>query len=542
MSVRSRYRSFQICSAAADQSILSAGAVRKFLSVVLMYICFAACNSVLPEDVVTSSADKRQRPNIVIINVDDLGYGDLGAYGATSVRTPNIDRLAEQGMMFTDAHAASAVCSPSRFALLTGEYPFRADFWLPVFATRSLTIDVSTTTVASLLKEAGYSTAAIGKWHLGFGDAEPVDWNKDLAPGPLELGFDYYFGVPVLNSHPPFVYVENHRVLGLTEDDPLVYGKTAVTREVDEKFDYDVIGGGLAAHKLYEDRKVGSLLTEKAIGWMRAHSSEPFFLYFATTNIHHPFTPAPQFVGTSRAGAYGDFIHELDWMVGELLAALDASSLADNTIVFFISDNGAMFNRGGQTAWETGHHMNGDLLGVKFGAWEGGHRVPFIARWPGHIKPGAKSSALVSNVDFAATLAELIGRPLSDSEAPDSVSFLPVLTDRAEKGREQLVMSAARRNFLAIRKGKWVYINGQGEGGFGGTRIGQHTFAGPAAAAFMGRENSDISDGRISDNAPPAQLYDLETDPQQKNNLYSERPDIVQLMQEYLQAEIEGER
>jgi arylsulfatase A len=509
----------------------------KTLATLLTGIALAACDSLNLAQVEAGAPRANPRPNIVIINVDDLGYGDISSYGAENVRTPNIDRLAEEGAMFTDAHAASAVCSPSRYALITGEYPFRNDFWLPVFATSPLVIDTSKTTIASLLKEEGYSTAAIGKWHLGFGDVDPVDWNGELAPGPLELGFDYYFGVPVLNSHPPFVYVENRHVLGLTEDDPLVYGKTAQTREFDEKFDYNEIGGGEAAHALYEDRKVGTLLTEKAIEWVRARKSEPFFLYFATTNIHHPFTPAPQFIGTSGAGRYGDFIHELDWMIGELLAALDEEGLADNTLVLFISDNGAMFNRGGQTAWEAGHRPNGDLLGVKFGAWEGGHRVPFIARWPGHISGGVKSSALVSNVDFMATLADLVGHPLNPTEASDSVSFLPVLLGRESGGRDQLVMSAARRDFLAIRKGKWVYLDGQGEGGFGGTRVGQHTFAGPAAAAFMGRQNSDIVDGRIRNDAPPGQLYDLEADPRQTENLYNERPEIVKMMQEQLRAE-----
>lgn len=518
---------------------LSCASIMRYAFSILFSIMWAtACVATDFSQSESATLSRREPPNIIIINVDDLGYGDIGVYGAKNVHTPNIDRLAAEGLMFTDAHAASAVCSPSRYGLLTGEYPFRADFWIPVFATSALTIDTATTTVASLLSDEGYSTAAIGKWHLGFGDVEPVDWNKPLIPGPLELGFDYYFGVPVLNSHPPFVYVENHHVLGLTEDDPLVYGKTAVTREFDEKFDYDMMGGGVAAHKLYEDRKVGALLTEKAVGWVRQHKARPFFLYFATTNIHHPFTPAPQFIGTSRAGAYGDFIHELDWMIGELLTALDEEGLTEDTLIFFISDNGAMFNRGGQTAWETGHRMNGDLLGFKFGAWEGGHRVPFIARWPEHIRAGESSSALVSNVDFLATFADLLERPLSQTEGPDSISFLSALTgEGAGAGRDQLVMSAARRNFLVVRKGKWVYIDGQGEGGFTGERLGQHDFAGPAAIGFTGQENSDVVNGRIRDDAPPKQLYDLESDPQQVKNLYREYPDIVRMMQSLLSEE-----
>lgn len=474
-------------------------------------------------------------PNIVIVNVDDLGYGDIGAYGADKITTPNIDRLAAEGMKFTDAHAASAVCSPSRYALITGEYPARRDFWFPIFAKTPLVIDTSATTIASLLKEKGYSNAIIGKWHLGFGNAEPVDWNKPLKPGPLELGFDYYFGVPVLNSHPPFVYVENHHVLGLTQDDPLVYGKRAVTREFDEKFDYDVIGGGEAAHALYKDRNNGTLLTEKAIEWVRAHKSGPFFLYFATTNIHHPFTPAPRFIGSSTAGSYGDFVHELDWMVGSLLNALDEEGLRENTVVFFTSDNGAMFNRGGQTAWETGHRPNGELLGVKFGAWEGGHRVPFIARWPGHIRAGSKSSELISNVDFLATVADIVDRPLQENEGPDSFSFLPALKQENEAPiRDSLVISPASKRHLTIRKGRWVYISAQGEGGFSGKHLGDHDFAGPAALKFTGQQNSDVVDGQIRPDAPPAQLYDLVTDPRQEVNVYTEHPDIVRELQALL--------
>ncbi|WP_420428524.1 sulfatase family protein [Kordiimonas sp.] len=475
-------------------------------------------------------------PNIIIINVDDLGYGDVGAYGAEKILTPNIDKLASDGMRFTDAHAASAVCSPSRYALLTGEYPARINFWLPVFAKTPLMVDEAKTTVASMLKESGYSTAIVGKWHLGFGHEEPVDWNKALKPGPLELGFDYYFGVPVLNSHPPFVFVENHYVVGLTEDDPLVYGEKAVTREFDEKFDYNVIGGGEAAHALYEDRKVGTLLTEKAIDWVESHKSEPFFLYFATTNIHHPFTPSPRFIGTSPAGSYGDFVHELDWMIGELLAAVEKAGVTENTLIFFISDNGAMFNRGGQTAWETGHHVNGDLLGMKFGAWEGGHRVPFFAKWPGHIPVGTVSSGLVSNVDFLATLADIVGSKLTPEQGPDSVSFLPILIQE-EKGsiRESLIISPASKNHLSIRKGRWMYISGQGEGGFSGKHLGQHDFAGPAALKFTGQVNSDIEDGKVKADAPKAQLYDLDADPEEKVNVIKQYPDVAKELQTLLE-------
>ena len=256
-------------------------------------------------------------PNVVLINADDLGYGDLGCYGAEKVKTPNIDRLAREGRRFTDAHTASAVCSPSRYGLLTGRYPLRRNYWGPSPIRMPLAIDTSRLTLGRLMKESGYSTACIGKWHLGFGEKEP-DWNGDLKPGPLELGFDYYFGIPQVNSGPPFVYVENHRVVGLDPNDPFIYGKRSATKKYPEKSGYDAIGGAEAAHRLYDDEQLATTLKNRAVTWLkRRDRNEPFFLYLATTNIHHPFTPASQFIGTSSCGLYGDFIHELDWVVGK---------------------------------------------------------------------------------------------------------------------------------------------------------------------------------------------------------------------------------
>ena len=489
------------------------------------------------------AAAAQDRPNVVVIHVDDLGYGDVGVYGATKVQTPRMDRLAAEGRRFTDAHSASAVCSPSRYALMTGEYPSRIDFWHPMFLRDTLKIDTLQLTVGSLMKEAGYATAAIGKWHLGFGKEYPVDWNKDLKPGPLELGFDYYFGVPVLNSHPPFVYVENHRVVGWTPEDPLVYGDTAKTEEFDEKFDLDAIGGCEPCHEQYKDRAVGTTLTEKAVGWVREHKEEPFFLYFAPPQIHHPFTPAQRFVATSDARRYGDWIHELDWMIGELLDALEEEGLVDNTLVILTSDNGGMFNRGGQAAWEAGHRLNGDLLGMKFGAWEGGHRVPFIARWPGRIRAGTVSDEVISDVDILATLAALVDRSLEEDEGPDSYNILPALTATPESPiRDHLLISPSQRTHLSIRRGKWMYIPAQGEGGFGGTEIGEHTLAGAAATRLTGQVNSDIENGRIREDAPPAQLYDLEADLTQKQNVYDQHPDVVAELQALLDETLRAKR
>lgn len=477
-------------------------------------------------------------PNIVLINADDLGYGDLGCYGATKLRTPNIDRLAKEGRMFTDAHSASAVCSPSRYALLTGEYPIRhGNLNAPVFLKSKLVIDTQKETIASLLKKAGYATACIGKWHLGFGTTSPVDWNKALAPGPNELGFDYYYGVPVVNSHPPFVYVENHHVVGLTEDDPFVYGKRAKTREYFEKMKLDDIGGADKAHEYYVDEEVGTHLKDKAISWLKGQKDKPFFLYLATTNIHHPFTPAPQFIGSSECGLYGDFVHELDWIVGEVMQTLEEIGAQENTLVIFTSDNGGMFNATGQRAWGEGHRLNGDLLGFKFDAWEGGHRVPFIVHWPNKTKGGSVSEQLICNVDMLATFAALTGQQLEAGQGQDSKNVLDAITGETDEPvRDMVLLAPFRPSHLAIRKGKWMYIGAQGGGGFTIGKNGAHAFGGPAAISFAGYKNSDIENGMILTDAPPAQLYNLESDPFQTSNRYNDYPGIVKEMIDLLNS------
>jgi arylsulfatase A-like enzyme len=483
--------------------------------------------------ILSSGLAAKSKPNIVLINADDLGYGDLSCYGAVQVRTPHIDRLAKEGRRFTDAHTASAVCSPSRYGLMTGRYPLRRNFWGPVSLREPLTIDTDFLTLGSLLKHEGYATACIGKWHMGFGEDEP-DWNGDLNPGPLELGFDYYFGIPSVNSGPPFVYVENHRVLGLDPSDPFRYDVESVSKKYPEKSGYNRIGGADKAHRLYVDDEIGTTLKNKAVDWLKKQKKDdPFFLYFATTNIHHPFTPAPQFIGTSDCGLYGDFIHELDWMVGEILTTLDEMNLTDNTLVIFTSDNGGMLHATGQKAWK-----NGKLLGYKFGAWEGGHRVPMIARWPGNIPSNTVSNQLISQVDLLATLAAILDRPLKQGEGLDSLDQLINFTGNNDtEVRTTLVIAPNSPKHLSIRRGKWVYIPQQGSGGFQGKKPGDHLFAGAAALHFAGRPHSDIKDGKYRSDAPPGQLYDLGQDPYQTTNVFFQYPLIVKelagLLQDY---------
>ncbi len=484
----------------------------------------------------------KRKPNIVLIFADDLGYGDLSCYGATKVQTPSIDKLAAEGRRFTDAHSASAVCTPSRYGLLTGQYPFRGNggrgIWGPCGHTQSLLIDTDKLTLGQLLKNDGYATAAIGKWHLGFGK-DKTDWNKPLRPGPLELGFDYYFGVPKVNSGFPYVYVENDTVVGYEAQDPITFNPpysqtTTYPKAAGQKSD-NKVGGAKKAHAIYDDEKTGMLLAEKAVDWIESNKEKPFFLYFPTTNIHHPFTPAPQFKGTSGCGLYGDFIHELDWMVGRLMECLEKNGLSENTLVIVTSDNGGMFNRGGQDAFAAGHRQNGDLLGFKFGVWEGGQRVPFVAKWPGKIPANTVSDQLFSSIDMLATFAAITDQDVDEKQMADSVNVLPALVGEPEKPvRESLVLVPWSEKHVSVRKGKWMYIPNRGAGGFRG-RPGQHLSGGAAAAAFIGNQNSDFNEkGKYLKDVPRGQLYDLEADLTQTTNLHDLRPDVVQEMKSFL--------
>jgi len=499
--------------------------------------------------VATSRKTPSKKPNVVLIFADDVGYGDLGCYGATRLKTPNIDKLAREGKRFTDAHSASAVCTPSRYALLTGEYPVRANggkgVWGPAPITSGLIIDTEKLTIADVFKNKGYATAVLGKWHLGFGKGVN-NWQEPLRPGPQDLGFDYYFGVPVVNSAPPYVFVENDRIVGGDPSDPLVYlGRgqheeatpiTEIPPEASQRTP-NRFKGAVEAHKKYNDYTVGTVLARKAVDWITANKQKPFFLYLATTHIHHPFTPGKRFQGTSQADLYGDFIHELDWMVGEVTQCLKKQGLSENTLVIFTSDNGGMMNLGGRNAVKAGHLINGDLLGFKFGVWEGGHRVPFIARWPGKIEPGTESSQLICNVDMLATFMALTGQNPETLQGKDSVNVLPALLDNPKGSiRKKLLLAPRSERHLSIRKGKWMYIPARGSGGFKGSKPSQHAWGGPAAVALVGGVNSDFENGKFKKNAPPAQLYDLDADVNQTKNLYNEYPEVVREMEVLLKT------
>jgi arylsulfatase A-like enzyme len=435
-----------------------------------------------------ASAANPPRPNIVFILADDIGYGDLGCYGAVRVRTPNLDRLAKEGVRFTDAHTTASTCTPSRRSLLTGAYSWRQQAGSAILpGDAPLSISPGTVTLPSLLKQAGYTTGVVGKWHLGLGGEGGPDWNGEIKPGPLEIGFDYAFVIPATGDRVPCVYVENHRVVGLDPSDPIrvsykeKIGDEPTGREHPELLrlkpthghDMTIINGisrigwmsgGKAAR--WVDEEMADTLAQKAVAFLERNRHQPFFLYLATHDIHVPRVPHPRFKGTSQAGARGDAIHQLDDTVGQVLHALERLRLSKNTLVIFSSDNGGKNDDGYEDFDPSDHKMNGPLRGTKGQLFEGGHRVPFIARWPGNINAGAQCDELISLADMPATLAALVGVPLPADAAPDSFNVLPALLGQKHTAplRPNLVMHrGGTQGPFAIRQGPWKFIQSHAE-------------------------------------------------------------------------------
>jgi arylsulfatase A-like enzyme len=421
------------------------------------------------------------KPNIVLIVADDLGFGDTGCYGATKIPTPNIDRLGRQGLRFTDAHATSATCTPSRYALLTGQYPWRKKGTGILPGNAALIIDPRHDTLASILQKAGYATGVVGKWHLGLGGPGGPDWNGDIKPGPLEVGFDYAFLQPATGDRVPCVYIENHRVFGLDPNDPIhvSYGKPIGDEPTGKNhpellkmglnFGHDgtiidgisrigFMTGGHAAR--WKDEDKADVLTGKAVDFIEQNKNRPFFLYFATHDPHVPRVPNARFVGKSGCGVRGDVIVEFDWCVGKILSTLDQLNLASNTIVLLSSDNGPVIDDGYDDHAEedlNGHRPAGPFRGGKYFVYEGGTRVPLIVRWPGRVRPGV-SDALVSLVDFPASFAALTGQTIPAGDAPDSVNVLPALLGQTKIGRARLVEHDGCFGVFGFRDGLWKLI------------------------------------------------------------------------------------
>jgi len=470
------------------------------------------------------------RPNVVIIYTDDLGYGDLSSYGATALKTPHIDRLAREGLRFTDAHAPAATCTPSRYALLTGEYAFRRPGTNILPGDAALVIDTSRPTLPRVFQNAGYATGIVGKWHLGLGPKGGPDWNGDIKPGPREVGFDYSYIMAATGDRVPTVYVENGRVVGRDPADPIrvSYGKPIgdwptgranpdrLTTHPSHGHDQTIVNGisrigymtgGKAA--LWKDEDMADVFAKQAVRFLEDHSSKPFFLFFSTHDPHVPRVPHPRFAGKSGLGPRGDAILQADWCVGEILATLRRLKLDRNTVVLFTSDNGPVLDDGyrDQAVEKNGSHKPaGPLRGGKYSNFEAGTRVPFIVWYPAAVKPGV-SGALVSQVDFLASFAAFVGKPLHPAVG-DSQNVLPALLGTNQKGRETLVLQA---DALSLRQGSWKYIEAT---------------KGPAI-----NKNTTIELG----NAPEPQLYDLAKDLGETKNLAAAQPERLKEMQRLLE-------
>lgn len=457
------------------------------------------------------AAAKSVPPNIVLILADDLGYGSLSCYGAKTnlVRTPNCDRLAREGIRFTDANAPASICSPTRYSLLTGQYCWRTSLKFGVLAHDApLHIEPSRPTIASMLKRHGYRTAAIGKWHLGYGPPPKTDFTAKLRPGPLQVGFDYHFGVPCNHGDITGVFVEDDGVSGLRSTKLTPHGKSDA-------------GGkpfmGLDAPQR-QDEDVMATLTDKATEWIgKQEAGKPFFVYFTPVAVHEPITPSARTAGSSQAGPYGDWIHELDLSVGRVLDALDKKGFTKDTLVILTSDNGGENKlRGAGTqlqAEAAGLKINGNFRAGKHSIFEGGFREPFLVRWPGWAPAGTVCSETINLVDLFATLAAVVGEklPAPAGVAEDSFNVLPAfLGKRSVQPLRPDMIGHSADGVFSVRQGPWKYIEGkptrQGSGG---------------GIKDKGAENK-------------LQLYNVVEDPMEKNDLAAKYPEIVQRLAKLL--------
>ncbi|HUW62647.1 MAG TPA: sulfatase-like hydrolase/transferase [Candidatus Bathyarchaeia archaeon] len=471
-----------------------------------------AAGLLMPSRAAGADDAKRPLPNMVFILADDMGYGDLACQNPGSkIPTPNLDRLAGQGVRFTDAHSPSAVCSPTRYGILTGRYAWRSRLkssvlwpWDPPL------IEPGRLTVPAMLKKHGYRTACIGKWHLGWNwpfvkdvdksqnkavPCDAIDWTKPITGGPLASGFDYYFGDDVPNF-PPYTFIENEHILNVpTEQKPgAMFGNPGPMSS----------GWKLDA--------VMPAITRKAVEWIEGCKTQspdqPFFLYFPLTAPHTPIVPAAEFKGKSRAGDYGDYIVEVDWAVGEVLKALEQNGLAEDTLVIFTSDNGPE-NYAYARVREHLHYSMGQLRGIKRDTWEGGHRVPFLARWPGRTSPGTIRDEILCLTDLMATVAAVVGAELPEDAGEDSYSMFPALVGEKLSSpiREATVHHSCSGRF-AIRKGRWVFIDAP-------------TGDDNKEPLWFKKERGYVPHDQ------PGELYDLSRNLTESTNVYAENPEIA---------------
>jgi len=507
---------------------------------IIVTICASLCLVVASGE----AKAKTKHPNIVYILADDLGYGDVSCYNSESkITTPRIDRLAAEGMRFTDVHTPSAVCTPTRYGILTGRYAWRTRLKYRVLdGLDPPLIEEGRLTVADLLKQHGYDTACIGKWHLGMQwtdkDGQPVpavpvdrktrprvgddvDYTRQITGGPTARGFDWYFGISASLNMSPFCYIEGDRPVRLPVlDQPRISTEFISVDKGVRSPDFTIYG-------------VMPRLAGEAVGYLERHAKErpdsPFFLYAPLTSPHLPLVPNEEYRGASKAGHYGDFVVETDAFVGAVLEALDRTGQTDNTLVIFTSDNGGLYHywepqesddvnhykvrARGQYIKQFGHQGNAHLRGTKADIWEGGHRVPFIVRWPGKTPLGEVSNELLELTDLLATCAELVAAKLPTNMGEDSRNALPaLLKSKTDKPVREFAIHHSLWGVFAIRQGPWKLIPHRGSGGF--------TFPKELDPKVVG--------------GPPGQLYHLRDDPSETKNVWNKHPDVVKRLSELL--------
>ncbi len=491
------------------------GRIQQIFYFFYLITCIVSCGGPAKEK---ASSPAPQQPNIVIIYLDDLGYGDLGVYGSKAIPTPNIDALAKGGVRFTNGYASSATCSPSRYALLTGSYPWRNKNAKILPGTAPLLIDTAQKTVPKMLKGQGYETAIVGKWHLGLGNGA-VDWNKKISPGPNEVGFDYSYIMAATQDRVPTVYIEDGMVVSLDPNDPIgVNYKENFDGEPTGKENPELLTmkwhhghnnsivngiprigymkGGESAK--WSDVDMADHFLATAQAYVKSKRDKPFFLYYAMQQPHVPRTPHPRFVGATELGPRGDVIVEADWCVGQFVKTLEEEGLLENTLIVLSSDNGPVLNDGYYDDADTKngeHKAAGALRGGKYSLFEAGTRVPFITYWKGRIQPQV-SDAMVCQLDLMASLAALTG---TVEDGTDSQELLDVLLGNSDQGRKDLVLEATGRT--AYRSGDWVLIP---------------AYKGAAVNKFVQIELG---------NAPEPMLFNLKDDPSQQNNLTAAHPE-----------------
>lgn len=481
------------------------------------------------------------QPNIIIMYADDLGFGDIGCYGAASIPTPNIDRLAAEGVRFQQGYATAATCTPSRYSLLTGSYPWRNPRAAILDGNAPIIINPETPTLPNMLRNAGYRTGVVGKWHLGIGRGD-LDWNKEISATPNDVGFDYSYVMAATNDRVPCVYVENRKVVGLDPADPIEvtydwnrafpgqptgrHNPELLTMKYSHGHDGTIVNGisrighmrgGKTA--LWDDETMAEVFAKKAVDFVAGSTDQPFFLYYAFHQPHVPRRPGPRFKGATALGARGDVIVEMDWCVGEMLDALERLGIKENTMVIFSSDNGPVLDDGYEDQAERlkgSHKAAGPLRGGKYSMFDGGTRVPFVLCWPGTVAAG-ESEAIVSHVDFHASFAAMTNQRLSPNEAPDSIDVLDALLGKSDKGRGELVIEGTQAKTV-LRKDKWVFIP---------------PHDGPAVNV---NTNTELG------NSPEPQLYNLSLDIGQIKNVAAEHGDITRKMSALLEKIIESER